>query len=156
VEVEQTRTHTIYHLAINRKPARLGVSRFTQAAGGMRYDAPHQAGHTAMLRNFSENSFSDRASNYETRGPDVSVCARSPAAESQMLMERKMSLQTLPRTNDRRFSLAGSALLTLFRQVTGGLLAFGTLFMKALCESRQRQANQVIRQYRHLIDRSDD
>jgi hypothetical protein len=109
-----------------------------------------------MLRNFSENSFSDRASNYETRGPDVSVCARSPAAESQMLMERKMSLQTLTHTNDHRFGLAGSALLTFFRHITGGLSSFGTRFMDALRESRQRQANQVIRQYQHLIDRSDD
>jgi hypothetical protein len=134
----------------------LGVSRFTQAARGMRYDAPHQAGYTAMLRNISENPFPDRASNYETRGPDVSVRARPSPAESQMLMERKMSLQTLTHTNDHRLSPAGSALLTFFRHIAGGLSEFGTRFMKALCESRQRQANQVIRQYQHLIDRSDD
>ena len=74
-----------------------------------------------MLRNFSENSFSDRASNSEIRGPNGNERARETVAESQMLMERKMSLQTLTHTNDHRFGLAGSALLTFFRHITGGL-----------------------------------
>ena len=109
-----------------------------------------------MLRNFSENSFSDRASNSEIRGPNGNERARETVAESQMLMERKMSSQTFTYTNEHRSSLAGSALVTIFRHITGGLSAFGACFMDALRESRQRQANQVIRQYRHLIDRSDD
>jgi hypothetical protein len=130
------------------------VSRFTQATRRMRYDAPHQAGHTAMLRNFSENSFADRASNFETHGPGGSE--RDPVAESQMLMERKMSLQAFTPTNERRSSLDGSALVNLARHINDGLSAFGRRFMDALRETRQRQANQVIRQYQHLIDDSND
>jgi hypothetical protein len=109
-----------------------------------------------MLRNFSENIFSDRESNSETRGPNGSKRARENSAESKILMERKMSLQTITHTDEHRVSLAGSMLLTVFRHISGGLSAFGRRFMNALYESRLRQANRVIQQYQHLINRSDD
>ena len=54
-----------------------------------------------MLRNFSENSFSDRASNSEIRCPNGNERARETVAESQMLMERKMSSSRLAQTCDR-------------------------------------------------------
>ena len=67
-----------------------------------------------------------------------------------------MSSQTLIHTNRPRSHLAGSTLGALAHHVLGGLLALGRRFMNALYESRLRQANQVIRQYRHLIDKSND
>jgi hypothetical protein len=132
------------------------VNRFTHAAGGMRYDASHQAENTAMLRNFSENSFSNRTPNFRTRGPDENELVGEPAAESQTLMERKMSSQTFTHTSEHRSRLANSALVNFARHISDGLSAFGTRFMNALYESRRRQANQVLRQYRHLIDHSND
>lgn len=131
------------------KDSLFSVSRFTHAARGMRYDAPHETGHTAMLRNLSENSLSDRVSNSAER-------RRSSQSESQMLMETKMSLQTFTHADERRSSLAGPALVNFARRMNDGLSALGRRFMQALHESRQRQANQVIRRYRHLIDDSND
>jgi len=109
-----------------------------------------------MLRNVSENLFPDRASNSETRGPGANKRAREQGAESQMLMERKVSLQTFNHTNEHRLGLASSVLLTFFGHIAGGLSALGRRFMNALCESRLRQANRVIEQYRHLADRAND
>jgi hypothetical protein len=109
-----------------------------------------------MLRSSSEHSLSGLSSNIQTRDPDGAERARDPAAESQMLMERKMSSQTYIHTNEHRSSLADSALVNFARRISDGLSAFGRRFMNALCESRQRQANQVLRQYRHLIDHSND
>ncbi len=131
------------------KDCRFSVSRFTHAARGMRYDARHETGHTAMLRNSCENSLSDRVSNPEER-------RRSSQSESQMLMETKMSLQTFTHAGERRSSLAGPALVKFARRMNDGLWAFGRRFMHALHESRQRQANQVIQRYRHLIDDRND
>jgi hypothetical protein len=73
-----------------------------------------------------------------------------------MLMERKMSSQAVTHTNARRPSLVGPMLVTIFCHINDGLTAFARRFMDALHESRLRQANQVIRQYRHLIDDSND
>lgn len=140
---------TLYRLANNRSTAQLSVSRFMQAANGMRYDAPHQVGNMAMLRSPSENSFSGLPSNIQTRGHD-------PAMESETLMERKMSSQTFVHTNVRRSSFVGSALGTLARHIIDGLSAIGRRFMEALYELRQRQANEVIRRHRHLIDDCND
>jgi hypothetical protein len=109
-----------------------------------------------MLRNFSEPLFSDRELNSQTRGPNGSERARDNSAELNMQMERKMSSQTFTHTNEHRSSLAGSMLLTVFRHIADGFSALGGRFMNALCESRLRQANRVIQQYRHLIDHSDD
>ena len=67
-----------------------------------------------------------------------------------------MSSQILIHTNGSRSGLASSALGTLVRHIIGGLSAFCRRFMNALYETRQRQANQVVRQYRHLIDDSND
>lgn len=109
-----------------------------------------------MLRNFFENSFSDGASNSQPRSSDGSEGTHHPAAESQKLMEREMSSQTFTHTNEHSSGLVDSALATFFCHVTNGLSAFGRRFMNALCESRQRQADRAIRQYRHLIDHSND
>jgi hypothetical protein len=67
-----------------------------------------------------------------------------------------MSSQILIHPNGPRSSLTGSALGTFARHIIGGLSAFARRFMNALYETRQRQANQVVRQYRHLIDDSND
>ena len=118
----------------------------------MRYDARHQVGNVAMFRRSSEYSLSELLSNIETRGPDRTERACDLAVESQIPMERKMSSQILAHTDAPRSSPAGSALGTLARHIVGALAAFARRFMNALYESRLRQANQVIRRYRHLID----
>lgn len=109
-----------------------------------------------MLKSFSENSLSGLSSNSQTRGPDRAGRAPCPAVEPQTLMESKMSSQTLVQANVRRSSLARSALVIFAVRINGHVSAFTTLFMDALCESRLRQAEQVIRRYRHLIDSSND
>jgi hypothetical protein len=73
-----------------------------------------------------------------------------------MRMEEKMSSQILAHTNGRRPNLAGSALEALARPVIDGLSAFARRFMAALHESRQRQADRLIRRYGDLIDDSND
>jgi hypothetical protein len=105
----------------------------------------------AMLRRSSEHLLSESQSDIQTaeRAPE-------PAVESQTPMERKMSSQTFVQANAPRSSRAGSSLETFARPAIDGLLALARRFMIALCKSRQRQADQVIQRYRHLIDRSDD
>jgi hypothetical protein len=109
-----------------------------------------------MLRGSSEHSLSGLPPKLQTQGPEKSARAREPAADTQMLMERKMSSQAVTHTNARRPSLVGPMLVTIFCHINDGLTAFARRFMDALHESRLRQANQVIRQYRHLIDDSND
>lgn len=67
-----------------------------------------------------------------------------------------MSLQTLARPSKGQSALLRSAPAILAFRINKGLSAFIVRFMTALYESRLRQANQVIQQYRHLIDRSND
>ena len=67
-----------------------------------------------------------------------------------------MSSQAVTPANARRPSLVGPMLATIFCHINDGLFVFARRFMGALHESRLRQANQVIRQYRHLIDDSND
>ena len=107
-----------------------------------------------MLRRPSEHPLSP--SNIEVRGPDGVEGACGLTVESQTPMERIMSSQILIHTHEPRTSLAGSAPGTLARLVADGLLRFARRFMVALRESRQRQADQIIRQCRQLIDESND
>jgi hypothetical protein len=109
-----------------------------------------------MLRSSSEQSLSGLTLNIQSHGPDETGPARESAAKTQMLMESKMSSQTVIHANGRRPSLAASMLVALVGHINDGLSAFARRFMHALHESRQRQANQVIRQYRYLIDDSND
>lgn len=67
-----------------------------------------------------------------------------------------MSLQAVTQANEHRSGLADATLVNFARRINNGLSAFGRRFMDALRETRQRQANQAIRQYRHLIDDSND
>ena len=67
-----------------------------------------------------------------------------------------MSSQILLRTNMSRASLVRSALVIAADRINEGLSAFVRRFMDALTESRQRQAEQVMRRYRDLIDDSRD
>lgn len=60
------------------KSAQSSVSRFMQAANGMRYNAPHQVGNMAMLKSPSEDSFSGLPSNIQTRGPDGNRARMTP------------------------------------------------------------------------------
>ena len=73
-----------------------------------------------------------------------------------MLMETEISSQTLVRTNANRASLVPSALVIVAGRINEDLSAFARRFMDALSESRRRQAEQVMRQYRDLIDDSHD
>jgi hypothetical protein len=150
------RIRKFYRSARHRDTAEFGVNRLTHAARSLRYNATHQAGHKAMLRSFTENSFSEGAPNSQTRGPDGIERARGQPAESQKLMEREMSSQTFTYTDEHRSRLARSALVAFFCHITDGLSALGRRFMNALYESRLRQANRIIRQHQHLIDRSND
>jgi hypothetical protein len=67
-----------------------------------------------------------------------------------------MSSQTFIQTDVPRSSGPGPSLKTLVRPITGGLSGLARRFLAALHESRQRQADQVIRRYSHLINRSRD
>ena len=67
-----------------------------------------------------------------------------------------MSSQILARANGWRSNLTGSALEALARPVINGLSAFARRFMAALHESRQREADRLIRRYGDLIDDSND
>jgi len=107
-----------------------------------------------MLRSSPERPMSGLAQEIPTHGFDEAGRARESTADLQMLMERKMSSQIVIQANARRPSLAGSILVNLACHSIHGLSALASRFMHALHESRQRQADQVIRRYRHLIDRS--
>ena len=135
---------------------RSDVGCFTHAANRMRYDAPHQVGNQVMRKDFSENSLSGLSSSSQTHGPDRTGRAPYPTVESQMLMETEILSQTLVRTNANRASLVPSALVIVAGRINEGLSAFARRFMDALGESRRRQAEQVMRQYRDLIDDSHD
>jgi hypothetical protein len=107
-----------------------------------------------MLRSSPEQPTSGLAQKIQTHGFDEAGPGRESTADLQMLMERKMSSQTVIQANARRPGLAGSILVNLACHLIHGLSALASRFMHALHESRQRQADQVIRRYRHLIDRS--
>ena len=77
-------------------------------------------------------------------------------AGSQMLTENEMSSQILVRTNMSRTRLVRAALVIFADRIHEGLSAFARRFMDALRESRQRQAEQVMRRYRDLMDDSRD
>jgi hypothetical protein len=108
-----------------------------------------------MLRRTSEHSLSESQSDIQGHGLKAAARAPEPAVQPQTPMERKMS-QTFIQANAPRSGRVGSSPEALARPVIDGLLALARRFMIALCESRQRQADQVIQRYRHLIDRSDD
>jgi hypothetical protein len=110
----------------------------------------------AMLRRSSEHPLSGSPSGIQTRGLESAERAPEPTAESQTPLERKMSSQSSIQANASQLSRAGASLETLARPVIDGLSAFARRFRNALCESRQQEANQVLRRYRHLIDRSSD
>lgn len=76
--------------------------------------------------------------------------------EQQTLMENEMSSQTLVRSNATRFDLVRYAASTFACRINGHIAVLIGRFMAALCETRQRQADQAIRQYRHLIDGSNN
>jgi len=109
-----------------------------------------------MRKDFSENLLSGLSSSSQTHSPDRTERTPYPAVESQMLMENEMSSQILLRTNMSRASLVRSALVIAADRINEGLSAFVRRFMDALTESRQRQAEQVMRRYRDLIDDSRD
>lgn len=109
-----------------------------------------------MRKDFSEHSLSGLPSNSHLRGLDRAERAPCLAVESQTLMEKQMSSQTLVRANVSRPGLARSALVILAFRINEHVSGFAKRFMDALCESRLRQAEQVIRRYRHLIDSSND
>jgi len=132
------------------------VSHFTHAANNLRYDAPHQAGNTAMRKDFSEHSLSGLPSNTQSRGLDGAERAPRPAMELQTLMESQMSSQIFERSNVSRPGPVRSALVVLACNINERLSAFAGRFMDALCRSRQRHAEEVMRRYRHLIDHSKD
>jgi hypothetical protein len=105
-----------------------------------------------MLRSSLEQPMSGPALKIQAQGPEGAGRARQSSAAVQNLMESKMSSQTVIQVQASRPSFAGSVLVNFVRHITDGLSAFGGRFMCALHESRQRQANQVLRRYRHLID----
>jgi hypothetical protein len=105
-----------------------------------------------MLRSPLEQSLSAPAPKIQTQDADKAGRARQSSAAVQNLMERTMSSQTVIQAQASRPSFAGSVLVNFARHITDGLSAFGGRFMCALHESRQRQANQVLRRYRDLID----
>jgi hypothetical protein len=109
-----------------------------------------------MLRSAPEQSLSSLPLKIQPHRSDENGRARESAADSQMTMERKMSSQTVIHPNARRPRLAGSTLVAVVCHLNDGLSSFARRFMLALHESRQRRADQVIRQYRHLIDHSND
>ena len=131
------------------------MSRFTLGPNDMRYDAAI-VGNMAMLRRSSDNSLSGLPPSPQTISSERAERTRDPATDSMTPMEEKMSSQTLVNTNIRRPNHTVAALAVLIRPVVLGLAAFAVRFMKALHESRQRQADAVIRRYRHLTDRRRD
>ena len=137
------------HRTIGCEPLHLGHERHALRR-------PRQVGNMAMLRHPSDQSLSGLALHAQTRDPDGVQRAPEPTADSQTRMESKMSSQTFIQTDVPRSSGTGPSLRTLVRPITGGLAAFARQFMVALHKSRQRQADQVIQRYRHLIDRSRD
>ncbi len=66
-----------------------------------------------------------------------------------------MPSQTFVPASGLRPNLAASVLWALFCHVRNGLAAFGERFMTALRETRQRQADQIIRRYRSADDTGD-
>ena len=98
-----------------------------------------------MLRDSSQNSLS------EFRSTPGMQHAPDPAVKDNSTKESQMS-QAFVRTNALRPNLAASVLWALFYHVGNGVASFGRRFMKALCETRQRQAEQIIRRYRSLIN----
>ena len=98
-----------------------------------------------MLRTSSQNSLLEmRSDSQMPHTPD-------PAVKANLTKESAMSSQAFVRTSGLRPNLA-AALLALLGYVRNGLTAFGSRFMRALCETRQRQADQILRRYRSLID----
>jgi|SRR5690242_10622889 hypothetical protein len=99
-----------------------------------------------MLRSSSQNSLSEFRSTPEMQhAPD-------PAVKDNSTKESPMSSQAFVRTNTLRPNLAASVLWAVFYHVGNGVASFGRRFMKALRETRQRQADQIIRRYRSVID----
>jgi len=70
----------------------------------------------------------------------------------------KAPSQTLAQTNACREKTiaAQSRLLTVIFRMRDRCQAFFALFLVALAESRRREAERVLRQYRHLIDPAND
>jgi hypothetical protein len=105
-----------------------------------------------MLRSSLEQSLSGPAPKVQTQGADKAGRASQSSADMQNLMERKMSLQTVVQAQASRPSFAGPMPANFVRHIVVALSAFASRFIEALHESRQRQADQVTRRYRHLID----